>query len=489
MKRYCNFLISILLSTALLCCALPAGAGYRAAAAETDDVEVVEITDPADNTTETDDPADPAETCAHETWTREVTKEPACTEAGEATLTCVSCGKTRTEAIEPLGHAYEKAEGSLSPTCIETGVEILKCARCGDVRTEAVPALGHDYESTVIVEPACATDGLASLTCLRCGETHEETVKRLGHTYGAWATTKRATYREAGEAMQTCTVCGFTRTRVLGQLTHLPAESCAEGDANMDGIITAADARLILRLAVGFDDGLDDAQKAKADYDGENGVTASDARTTLRVAVGLIAFTPQLLEGYTLAGYTSKGYPIAVKDGITYIVTTYGYTLIANKTYSLPADYAPGGLTTECQSAFNELANAAAAEGLNIYELSGYRSYETQQNLYNRYVAQDGQAEADTYSARPGHSEHQTGLALDVNSVLSSFAYTSEGIWLAENAWRYGFIIRYAQEKESITGYIYEPWHIRYVGKELAAVVTEKGVCLEEFFGITSVYE
>ena len=185
------------------------------------------------------------------------------------------------------------------------------------------------------------------------------------------------------------------------------------------------------------------------------------------------------------AGYTSKGYKIVQENGITYI----DGVMIVNKTYSIPADYGPGDLTDECWAAFRELQNAAAnEEGLSIYVVSGYRSFSTQDGLYNRYVARDGQAAADTYSARPGHSEHQTGLAIDVNSVSYSFANTPEGQWLAANAHRFGFIIRYPENKQSITGYMYEPWHIRYIGKALAPLVYDSGLCLEEYFGITSVY-
>ena len=170
-------------------------------------------------------------------------------------------------------------------------------------------------------------------------------------------------------------------------------------------------------------------------------------------------------------------------DGVTYI----NGILIANKTYSLPADYAPG-VDATAEAAFNEMAQAAAAEGLNIYISSSFRSYEYQNRIYNNYVARDGQAAADTYSARPGHSEHQTGLAFDLNSIDDSFAATPEAAWVAEHAHEYGFIIRYPADKESITGYKYEPWHIRYLGVETATDVYESGLCLEEYLDITSIY-
>ncbi len=181
---------------------------------------------------------------------------------------------------------------------------------------------------------------------------------------------------------------------------------------------------------------------------------------------------------------TPYGYPITVIDGVTYV----NGILIANKTYSLPDTYAPGGLTDDTYAAYIQMQSAAAAEGLNIFCKSGYRSYWDQYYIYNGYVARDGQALADTYSARAGHSEHQTGMAIDINSTYTSFADTPEGVWLRNNCHKFGFIIRYPEGKEHITGYMYEPWHVRYVGIDAATAITESGLCLEEFYGITSVY-
>lgn len=174
----------------------------------------------------------------------------------------------------------------------------------------------------------------------------------------------------------------------------------------------------------------------------------------------------------------------SVIDGVTYI----DGILIANKTYALPASYNPGGLTGECSAAFQNLVNGAAADNINIYLSSGFRSYDYQAQIYNNYVAMDGQANADTYSARPGHSEHQTGLAIDCNIIDDSFTGTPEAIWLENHCHEYGFIIRYPKSKESITGYKYEPWHIRYIGVDKAKAVHDSGLCLEEYLGITSQY-
>ncbi len=161
--------------------------------------------------------------------------------------------------------------------------------------------------------------------------------------------------------------------------------------------------------------------------------------------------------------------------------------LIANKTYALPSDYAPG-VDAEAEKAFYEMQAEAYGQGLNLYISSGYRSYGYQAGLYQRYVDRSGKAEADRYSARPGHSEHQTGLAFDMNTISDEFADTDEGKWVAENCHRYGFIVRYPEDKESVTGYMYEPWHIRYLGRDTATAVYESGLCLEEYLGITSEY-
>lgn len=119
---------------------------------------------------------------------------------------------------------------------------------------------------------------------------------------------------------------------------------------------------------------------------------------------------------------------------------------------------------------------------------SGFRSYSTQKSLYQKYVKRDGQAVADTYSARPGYSEHQTGFAFDINRASMSFEGTKEAVWLEQNAYKYGFIMRYPKGKESITGYQYEPWHYRYVGVERAQKLFSSGLTIEEYYGITSVY-
>lgn len=191
---------------------------------------------------------------------------------------------------------------------------------------------------------------------------------------------------------------------------------------------------------------------------------------------------------------TSKGFKGVIKDGITYID---GY-LIVNKTYSLPSSYGTS-LTSTTKNAFNKMQAAAKLDGINIYIASGFRSYRTQNRLYNNYVARDGKAKADTYSARPGHSEHQSGLAFDICShdldgqnacINSNFDNTDQAKWLAQNAYKYGFILRYPKGKTNETGYKYESWHFRYVGTDLSTKLYNNGdwLTMENYFGITSEY-
>lgn len=184
--------------------------------------------------------------------------------------------------------------------------------------------------------------------------------------------------------------------------------------------------------------------------------------------------------------------------------------VIANKQHPLsPKTYAPSDLvvpsiplrgnitSTEKQvrqpmaAALQTMVAAAKTDGLGLNLQSGYRSYSFQVSLYNRYVQQQGKAVADSQSARPGYSEHQTGLAADLGSVShpecdveECFGTTPEGKWLAANAYKYGFIIRYPQNMQNVTGYIYEPWHVRYIGVDLATELHKTGVqTLEQFFG------
>ncbi len=170
-------------------------------------------------------------------------------------------------------------------------------------------------------------------------------------------------------------------------------------------------------------------------------------------------------------------------EGLTYI----DGILVVNKTYSLPKSYHPGADDTALQ-AFAKMKAAAAKDGISLKIVSGYRSYSTQDYLYHSYAKEDGVEKADTYSARPGHSEHQTGLAFDINDASDRFIGSPAAVWLAEHCHEYGFVVRYPQGKQEITGFKYEPWHVRYLGIPLAGELTASGLCLEEFLHITSRY-
>lgn len=176
-------------------------------------------------------------------------------------------------------------------------------------------------------------------------------------------------------------------------------------------------------------------------------------------------------DGYVTAKIIPPA-PVEV-NGVTYV----GGVLVANKKHSLPEDYG-SDLSDELYEALKEMRNGT---GYSFLIMSGFRSYEEQYDLFWTYVERDGYDEAVTYSAPPGTSEHQTGLAADLGWVDDQYAYTEEGMWLAKNCHEYGFIIRYPQGKQNITGYIYEPWHVRYLGKSTAKLVHDSGLTLEEF--------
>lgn len=164
--------------------------------------------------------------------------------------------------------------------------------------------------------------------------------------------------------------------------------------------------------------------------------------------------------------------------------------LLANKIYPLPSTFAPEE-NPEARKALNQMLEAAKQQGFDLVAFSGYRSFEYQTTLYNNYVNRDGQAAADRYSARPGYSEHQTGLAFDIGErgkedvwLTEEFGETPAGQWLFAHAQEYGFILRFPQNKEEITGYMYESWHYRYVGKDVAKEIAKQSITLEEYLGV-----
>ncbi|MDO4165989.1 MAG: M15 family metallopeptidase [Eubacteriales bacterium] len=186
-------------------------------------------------------------------------------------------------------------------------------------------------------------------------------------------------------------------------------------------------------------------------------------------------------------------------------------TVLVNQEYLLPGEYIPADLVKPniafsfygtyeksymrkiAADALEKLFAAAEKEGYLLKGVSAYRSYERQKQIYDRNVATRGKKQTDRVSAKPGSSEHQTGLTIDVScssigcALEESFGETEEGKWLAKNCHKFGFIIRYPEDKSDITGYSYEPWHIRYVGKNLAKYLHKKNLTLEEYYQTTTV--
>lgn len=188
-------------------------------------------------------------------------------------------------------------------------------------------------------------------------------------------------------------------------------------------------------------------------------------------------------------------------------------TVLVNREYRLSEDYIPADLVVPevrfsyygtyeksyvrqvTADALEKLFAAGEKKGVILKAVSGYRSYARQKEIYNRNVNSRGVTKTDLVSAKPGASEHQTGLSIDVSSetvgcaLEESFGATADGKWLARNCHKYGFIIRYPKNKTNITGYSYEPWHIRYVGRKLATYLYQKGLTLEEYYQTTTVDE
>ncbi|NMA03616.1 MAG: M15 family metallopeptidase [Clostridiales bacterium] len=162
--------------------------------------------------------------------------------------------------------------------------------------------------------------------------------------------------------------------------------------------------------------------------------------------------------------------------------------VIPNVKFSFDGEHEKKYMRKEAAEALEEFFGQAYEEGIYIFALSGYRSYNTQKWLFENRASKIGEEEANKLIARPGESEHQTGLAMDITSqsvqfdLKEKFGETEEGKWVKDNAHKFGFIIRYTKDKEDITGYNYEPWHIRYVGKEAAREIYNKGIAFEEYF-------
>lgn len=207
------------------------------------------------------------------------------------------------------------------------------------------------------------------------------------------------------------------------------------------------------------------------------------------------------LEYPTVINWVNVGLDGPFYGSIQNIGNAGSTAVLVNKYNKLSGSYVPGDLEmvsskyangdkylrSDAREQFERMCMDAEELGLNIFAVSAYRSYSTQKSLYDRYVARSGKKQADTYSARPGHSEHQTGLAVDVIAASSSANVdkTKEYKWYKDNAHHYGFIIRYPSGKSHITGYIYEPWHLRYLGVELATAVYNSGLTYDEYYART----
>ena len=207
--------------------------------------------------------------------------------------------------------------------------------------------------------------------------------------------------------------------------------------------------------------------------------------------LGGVAYTPEQILCIVNTDSDLTPYEDMVEADVS-----YGILTLVNKHHYLAA-YEPeelsalgrygswGSMASEARAAFAALVDAAARDGLRIWGVSPYRSYDRQRSIYNSYVSAHGQAEADTYSARPGWSEHQTGLAVDVavrGYSYGTFDGTPESAWMREHAHEYGFILRYGEGMDYITGYMYEPWHYRYVGADAAAYIWENDLTFEEYY-------
>jgi D-alanyl-D-alanine carboxypeptidase len=203
--------------------------------------------------------------------------------------------------------------------------------------------------------------------------------------------------------------------------------------------------------------------------------------------------------------------PASQTDAITVVAQPATISVLVNKHNKLPDSYNPPDLVTttvpfistatsekrkmrrEAAAALAKMFAGAKQQGISLLGVSGYRSHATQTTLFNYYVKTDGYAKARTYSALPGTSEHETGLAIDVTggngkcAADDCFGGTPEASWLEKHAAEYGFIIRYPKGKDAITGYKYEPWHIRYVGTKIANEIMSKGITLEEYYNVVPV--
>ncbi|MDR0325278.1 MAG: M15 family metallopeptidase [Oscillospiraceae bacterium] len=274
---------------------------------------------------------------------------------------------------------------------------------------------------------------------------------------------------------------------------------------------TAPDIDDVIELASESLEGGDDSLFTDLSVSPDNGIPAGPvselliyphyiARNELRYQTFIASFPARPVESALALVNVNADY--GYYSGVSLISKPDNLLVLCNKNYQLPNDYVPDDMrniagtshkmTAEAAGAFERMKQAVRDElGLPLVVLSGYRSYSYQEALYGRYVSIDGVKTADTYSARAGHSEHQTGLAVDFLQKTPSgslrgagFQNTAQYAWLQAHAHEYGFILRYPEGYESITGYRFEPWHWRYIGVDDAARMVEEGFAtFEEYIG------
>ncbi len=278
-----------------------------------------------------------------------------------------------------------------------------------------------------------------------------------------------------------------TRARTLGDaVTALESAIAAYATA------TGASGSALLAERGDADDASKAALQAQLDALGTADAAAlGDTLTAYRAAVDAVVASSDTAR----APRTPGGTGVRVSDPLS-------LTVVVNKRRGLAADYTPPDLVTPSGipgatqvrqaviAPLERMRADMAAAGITLRMSSAYRSYARQQTIYNGFVANEGVSGADTHSARPGNSEHQTGLAVDLDdgtgcNLNVCFANTAGGRWLAENSWKYGFILRYGDGWQPIVGYSYEPWHFRFVGEDVAADMHAKGIrTLEEYYGL-----
>ena len=201
----------------------------------------------------------------------------------------------------------------------------------------------------------------------------------------------------------------------------------------------------------------------------------------------------------TVVFTVNLGLDIPFYQNVAVIANPYDPMVLVNKHNQLPSGFKQRNLVnmskkytvndgkqylleSTAYANFVRMSDAARKEGISIRAISAYRTEDYQRRLYNKKLRATGKNNADNYSARPGFSEHQTGLAVDINSTKNSFERTAAFKWMQKHAHEYGYILRYPKDKKWITGYEYEPWHYRYVGTKAAKIIHQEGLTYEQYY-------